>query len=200
MPQLRAHGAVDPSPRSGGISVVAASSLQRAGEPNGCLNDVPCPPCTSHGASIRRPLGAAAGPGEPSAPAAGGQKPLQLGGWSPSSTPDRRHDGDEEEGVSVEREAGAAGHRPSAEAEEEEEEEVCSGGGGGDVCLSSPRVRRSLAEAEQMAARDAQAAVRAAAATDAATEESRCAPATVCVSVERGVSVECSRHLLELTD
>jgi hypothetical protein len=28
---------------------------------NGCLNDAPCPPCTSHGASIRQPFGAAAG-------------------------------------------------------------------------------------------------------------------------------------------
>jgi hypothetical protein len=26
------------------------------GEPNGCLNDAPCPPCTSHGASIRHPF------------------------------------------------------------------------------------------------------------------------------------------------
>jgi hypothetical protein len=34
-----------------------ARALHAAGEPNGCLNDVPCPPCTSHSASIRRPLG-----------------------------------------------------------------------------------------------------------------------------------------------
>jgi hypothetical protein len=34
------------------------SPRKRRGEPNGCLNDAPCPPCTSHGASIRRPFGA----------------------------------------------------------------------------------------------------------------------------------------------
>eukprot|EP01047_Picozoa_sp_COSAG01_P043322 COSAG01_NODE_3839_length_5646_cov_8.715934_9_plen_79_part_00 len=34
------------------------------GEPTGCPNDAPCPPRTSHGASLRQPVGpqASAGP------------------------------------------------------------------------------------------------------------------------------------------
>jgi hypothetical protein len=35
-------------------------ALGGAGEPNGCLNDAPCPPSASHGASIRQPFGAGA--------------------------------------------------------------------------------------------------------------------------------------------
>jgi hypothetical protein len=40
------------SSSSGGTGVEAE------GEPNGCLNDAPCSPCTRHGASIRQPFGA----------------------------------------------------------------------------------------------------------------------------------------------
>jgi hypothetical protein len=43
----------------------AASKHPRGGEPNGCpvcFNDAPCPPLTSHGASIRQPFGAGPSP------------------------------------------------------------------------------------------------------------------------------------------
>jgi hypothetical protein len=37
-----------------------ADRLGECGEPSGCLNDAPCTPFTSHGASIRQPFGAGA--------------------------------------------------------------------------------------------------------------------------------------------
>eukprot|EP01047_Picozoa_sp_COSAG01_P008182 COSAG01_NODE_319_length_18909_cov_32.636151_6_plen_117_part_00 len=55
---------------AGGSSAMAASKQPRGGALNGCtacLNDAPCPPLTSHGASIiRQPFGAG-----PSPPAGG---------------------------------------------------------------------------------------------------------------------------------
>jgi hypothetical protein len=39
----------------------SSSSSSAEGKPSGCLNGAPCPPWTSHGASIRQRLGAAEG-------------------------------------------------------------------------------------------------------------------------------------------
>jgi hypothetical protein len=49
-----------------------------SGEPSGCLNDAPCPPFTSHGASIRQPFG----PGAP---------PLLVEGARPARAARRPH-------------------------------------------------------------------------------------------------------------
>jgi hypothetical protein len=39
-------------------SLCSMGTAGRGGEPNGCLNDAPCSPCTRHGASIKQPFGA----------------------------------------------------------------------------------------------------------------------------------------------
>jgi hypothetical protein len=49
--------AATPSP-----AVSTASPAHDRSKPNGCLNDAPCTPFTSHGASIRQPLGAVTPP------------------------------------------------------------------------------------------------------------------------------------------
>jgi hypothetical protein len=40
-------------------ALTAAEERLSAGEPNGCLNESPCSPLTRHGASIKKPFGAA---------------------------------------------------------------------------------------------------------------------------------------------
>jgi diketogulonate reductase-like aldo/keto reductase len=49
--------ALDASPQGLKARLLAHPTV--CGEPNGCLNEAPCPPCTSHRASIRQPFGAA---------------------------------------------------------------------------------------------------------------------------------------------
>jgi hypothetical protein len=53
LPALFTHSVRYEAPGPFGVYFVPGD-----GEPSGCLNDAPCPPCTSHGASIRRPFGA----------------------------------------------------------------------------------------------------------------------------------------------
>jgi hypothetical protein len=50
-------------PRSCRLPNRCVSPRLAAVAPNGCLNDAPCPPFTSHGASIRQPCGDSAGGG-----------------------------------------------------------------------------------------------------------------------------------------
>jgi hypothetical protein len=47
------------SPGANWAEALGLSSSEDEGEPSGRLNDAPCPPWTSHGASIRQPFGAA---------------------------------------------------------------------------------------------------------------------------------------------
>jgi hypothetical protein len=70
--------------------------LAALGEPNGrtaCPNDAPCPPFTSHGASIRHPFGAGADAVSPLGLCSGGARP-GMGGADVGGAGAHRRDGD----------------------------------------------------------------------------------------------------------
>jgi hypothetical protein len=62
--------------RQAAMQALASLADEGGGEPNSCLNDAPCPPVSSHGASIVRPAGG--GPGGAASPSSSAQQAREL--------------------------------------------------------------------------------------------------------------------------